>query len=181
MANEDLRAAALAARSALSPEEQRVKSAAVCERILSLPEFALPGIWLSYLAAGGEADLTDVHKALTASGRRLAFPVSLAGGQMEAYLPGRLIPGRFGIPEPDVSCSEFVPPEAICAVLVPCVAFDEVKNRLGHGCGYYDRFLPRCTQAVYIGVAFDAQRCISLCPQKHDVPLHRIVTESTLY
>ena len=38
-------------------------------------------------------------------------------------------------------------------VLVPCTAFDAACRRVGKGKGYYDRYLPRCRNAVALGVA----------------------------
>ena len=51
-----------------------------------------------------------------------------------------LVPGILGIPEP-LSARETAEPEDIDLALVPCVAASLSGKRLGHGAGYYDRFL----------------------------------------
>lgn len=42
--------------------------------------------------------------------------------------------------------SELVLPEKIDLVICPCTVFDEEGSRMGMGAGYYDRFLPLCSQ-----------------------------------
>ncbi|MEG1751089.1 MAG: 5-formyltetrahydrofolate cyclo-ligase [Raoultibacter sp.] len=61
-------------------------------------------------------------------------------------------------------------------VIVPLVAFDEHKNRLGYGGGNYDRFLPHLAPgARTIGVAFSEQRVNHLPLEDHDRALDEIL------
>ena len=49
------------------------------------------------------------------------------------------------------------------------------------GKGYYDRFLPRCTHAGKIGIAFEAQRVTRAAVDGHDQRLDAYVTERGIY
>ena len=66
-------------------------------------------------------------------------------------------------------------------VLVPCTAFDAGCYRVGMGKGYYDRYLPRCTRAVKIGIALEVQRVAHAAVDEHDQRLDAFVTERGLY
>ena len=99
---------------------------------------------------------------------------------MEARIPGRWEPGAFGIPEPAADASEAVPPGEIDLVICPGTAFDDLGTRLGMGGGYYDRFLPKCVNAVFLMAAFEAQRAASLPRSGLDVPMDLIVTEAAV-
>jgi 5-formyltetrahydrofolate cyclo-ligase len=100
---------------------------------------------------------------------------------MEAAVPDApdaFVKGKFDILSPDPVKSRIIPLEEIDVVLVPCVGFDEAGMRLGHGGGYYDRYLPRCPHATKILVAFEAQRLDAVCAGEHDVAMDFVVTES---
>ena len=127
----------------------------------------------------GHGALAGFLRALEAElDARLVYPRCLGSGVMEAWQPeGPWSRGPYGIEEPDTAASRLVEPEEIDAVLVPCVGFDGALRRLGHGAGYYDRYLPRCTKALCIGVAFEAQRLERVVTGEHDRSLDRIVTE----
>ena len=140
-----------------------------------------PGLWLQNLTTR-EPDAGMMEVAIDALERvlpaRFVYPRCLGGGVMEARQPtGPWKPGPFGIEEPDPACSVLVRPEEIDTVLVPCVAFDESGGRLGHGAGYYDRYLARCPRAARICLAFKAQRLDRVVTEAHDLPMDWIVTE----
>ncbi len=60
---------------------------------------------------------------------------------------------QYGIPEP--SGQDEIPAQALEAVFVPLLAFDERGYRVGYGKGYYDRFLEQCSQqTLKIGFSF---------------------------
>ncbi len=65
-------------------------------------------------------------------------------------------------------------------VVVPCVGFTAAGHRLGHGGGYYDRWLAANGQVVAVGVAwsFAEIELAAFAPQPHDVPLAFVVTEA---
>ena len=68
----------------------------------------------------------------------------------------------------------------IDVAIIPGLAFDQRGHRLGHGGGYYDRFLP-LLQAIKVGIAFDCQLLpdLPVCP--HDVSMNFVVTPSHFF
>ena len=177
MSKREQRAAALAARRAMSPEDREAAGRAICERLDGLPEVKHARTVLSYMALPDEADLSALHARLRRRGVRLLFPVSLPGGVMEAREPRGWKTGPYGIREPDAALSPLVPPEEIDLILAPCVAFDAQRARLGHGAGFYDRYL--AAHAV-LRLGLCAARCLAdtLPAEPTDQTMDSILTES---
>ena len=177
-----LRRLALSRRGAMTPEARAEASLAVCRSLASLPELTDAKRVLCYCSVGSECDLSALYETLRGRGVTLAFPVTAQDGRMEAYVPrAALVPGLFSIPEPDPARSEHLPPEELDAVLVPCVGFDAKENRLGHGAGYYDRYLRRCPQAKAILTAFETQRLERVPCEEHDLSFSLLVTEAGVF
>ena len=72
-------------------------------------------------------------------------------------------------------------PGQLDTIIVPLVAFDASCNRLGHGGGYYDRFLKKYPKAKKIGLAFELQKLKEIPTEPHDVKLDAVVTEERIY
>ena len=138
---------------------------------------------LLYAAFGSEADLSALAEKAQAQGKTLAYPVCGEAYSLTAAVPGPdgWEMGQYGIRTPILSRSEILLPEALDLVLVPCTAFDADCFRVGMGKGYYDRFLPRCTHAGQIGIAFEAQRVAPAAVDGHDQRLDAYVTERGIY
>ena len=66
-------------------------------------------------------------------------------------------------------------PAGIDLVIVPGVAFTADGRRLGHGKGYYDRFLVGTT-AHTVGACFAEQLVDELPVEPHDVRLDRVLS-----
>ena len=85
---------------------------------------------------------------------------------------GMLEPAKTKVKVPDV-------------ILVPILAFDKKKYRLGYGKGFYDRYLnkylKKCKNILTVGVAFSFQKHHKLPRDKNDVKLNYILTEKGIY
>jgi 5-formyltetrahydrofolate cyclo-ligase len=70
-------------------------------------------------------------------------------------------------------------------ILVPLLAFDKDKHRLGYGKGYYDRYLNKYLKKfkniLTVGVAFSFQKHHKLPINNRDVKLNYILTEKGIY
>jgi len=178
MTKEEQRRAALEARRALTAEERVRFSAEIRRRLTALLYDWRGKTLFSYLPQPDEADVYGLDGFVT------AWPVAQPGGLMEAYIPGpgdTLAAGLLGIRQPDPEKGRLVLPEDIDVVIAPCVAFDEKCRRLGHGGGYYDRYLRRCPRALVIAAAFEAQRLDEIATEENDMPAHIVVTEERVY
>ena len=173
------RKAGIAARRALSDTERTHSNAALCARIMALDCFKKAENILLYAAFGGEADLSALAVEAALQGKTLAYPVCGEGFSLTAAVPGPdgWEVGAYGIRTPILSRSEILRPDQLDLVLVPCTAFDAVCRRVGMGKGYY----ARCTRAVKLGVAFEAQRVDAAAVDAHDEKLDGFVTEGGLY
>lgn len=179
-----LRTAALAMRASLPPELRAKHSRAICRRLYKHPALGAAERVMLYAAAGTEPDLTVLAGLLSAEGKRLYYPVCGAEGLMYAAAPDSpdaWRTGKYGIAEPDPEHASLVSPEKLDAVIVPCIAFDAAHRRLGHGGGYYDRFLPLCTRAVKLAAAFEIQRAAAVPIDSFDVAMDAVATELRIY
>lgn len=85
---------------------------------------------------------------------------------------------RWGFRQP-VADAAAIPLAEIGVVLVPGLAFDRRGTRLGHGAGYYDRFLAGLAPAVWrIGVVTAALVVDELPRDAHDVAMTHLATEA---
>jgi len=116
--------------------------------------------------------------------KRFVYPLCIENRHMLAIAPTNCNIksaswncGAFGIAEPDPEQGKIVEPEEIDLVICPCSSFDECGHRLGMGGGYYDRFLPSCTKATVIAVAFETQKSEMVPARAWDVPVEMVVTE----
>ena len=82
-----LRGQVKAKAAALPPGYQERASAAICRRLLSLPELAAAGTVFGFYPGPGEPDILPVLEALLAGGKRVALPRCTSPGVMEAPRP----------------------------------------------------------------------------------------------
>lgn len=172
-----------AARRALSPEQRAAANAALCARLWQLDAVQNAQTILLYAAFGGEAGLAGFSAEAARRGKVLAYPVCGENCSLTAAVPGPdgWETGLYGIRTPVLERSALLEPERLDLVLVPCTAFDAVCRRVGMGKGYYDRYLPRCRNAVALGVAFEAQRVPEAAADGQDRRLDGFVTERKVY
>ena len=102
--------------------------------------------------------------------------------KINKYNKNELILHKFGYYES--SSNNFYDEEILDVVIVPALAFDSKKNRIGFGGGYYDTFLEKVrkknNKALFIGVCYDFQIIDSVPTEKHDVTLDFVVSESKI-
>ena len=112
--------------------------------------------------------------------KRLLLPV-VKGNDLQLLLyAGKesLKAGAFGILEPADTCLPVAENE-IDLVIVPGVAFDRERNRLGRGKGFYDRLLSTL-DVPKVGICYDFQLKDSIPVEPFDRKMDLIVTEKEI-
>jgi len=157
----------------------RTADAVITQRVLDLSEYKQATYVFLYLSIGYEVDTYQLIKCAFSDGKRVCVPRCHAGGVMDAVeisSVSDLQPGMYGILEPDETLPA-IDPEKLDFILVPGMAFDRMRNRLGRGAGYYDRFLDRAKDAVTVGVCRSA-RLFDMIPfESHDKKVDFLITE----
>ncbi len=182
MRKRQLRAGLL--RRLLSQQEdvRRRKSRAIARKVFRLAAFRQASVVCCYVALPYEVQTWWMIEEMLEQGKRVVVPVVQAGtrrlGMSELRDPSAdLAPGAFGVPEPTPWARRPVPLRELDLVLVPGLAFDLRGHRLGHGYGYFDRFLARLPKRVTtVGLAFRFQLLDRLPTTLHDHAVHTVVT-----
>ncbi len=207
---QNLRKSRIAARDALSAEERDRLSKSIVSCILASPVFRQAKTILIYKGIRGEVRLEALEEAvgigaagsseeavgIGAAGsseeaehadfaeKRLVYPLCISKTEMIALEPlgeDSWKDGYCGIREPVREKSVEIRPEEIDLVICPCTVFDEAGGRMGMGAGFYDRYLPRCTNAHIVAVAFEAQKADCVPMEPWDRPMELVFTEKAVY
>lgn len=178
-----LRQEMLARRRALSAESLSSWRTGLTARLLTLPQYKAAKRILVYLSLPGEADLDDFIRAALEEGKEIYIPVCLPGRQMEAgrlYEMDHFVKGPYGLRDLAPGY-EALDAEKLDLVLVPAVACDRMGHRLGHGAGYYDRYLPRVAEKKRIAVIWSFQETENIPSDVFDQKMSGFVTEKDVY
>jgi len=176
----NLRAAALAARDALTIEQRGAAAQALAERGLPI-EITSGTVVSGYSPIRSEIDPVPLMRKLAAQGAQLALPAVMARGKSLAFrawsASDRLMLGPLGILEPSPAAAELIPD----IMLVPLAAFDRAGHRIGYGAGHYDytlAHLRKLKHIIAVGLAFAAQEIVAVPALPHDVALDYVLTET---
>lgn len=147
-------------------------------RLLISEEYRRADTILIYAARENEIATDAVIHAALANGKTVALPVCREDGVMTFHrITGLsdLIPGRYGIPEPNEGCKEIIPGEGSLCVC-PALCCDMRGYRLGWGGGYYDRCLAKypCIKAA---LCYSESLIPDFEVFDNDIPMDVIYTE----
>ncbi len=162
-------------RGSLSVSLEAQWDDAICARLLELEEINRAFCIYCYASMRHEAGTWKFMDLLLKQGKCVAVP-KVSGKKLDFYvITGKsdLEEGTMGIMEPKASCLKINDTEA--PMIVPGIAFDKSRNRLGYGGGYYDRFFEKEPDHRRIAIAYDFQIFDRIPTDPHDKTVDMII------
>ena len=136
-----------------------------------------------YYPSNYEIDVLKILECNYMNNKNIMLPSIQKKNQMNFFLWKKnqvLSVNKFGMLEP-IKTKIKIPN----LILIPTLAFDGYKNRLGYGKGFYDRYLnkylKKFSDILTVGVAFSFQKQHKLPTDNNDVKLNYILTEKGIY
>ncbi len=139
-----------------------------------------------YWSTHNEVETHDLVRQALKDGKKVFLPsCNTEQGQIfpcpVGEVPDDLRQGAFGICEPCERKNRLQDLSELDLCIVPGIAFDRRGNRIGRGCGYYDRFLGKLSdKTMKIGVAYAFQIVDNIYPTDGDTHVDMVVTEDDL-
>lgn len=153
----------------------------IFEKIRRMPEFVKAGCIYLYIDCKNEVMTEDIVREALALGKKVAAP-KVMGKEMlffEITSYDDLEPGGFGIREPKEGLPLADGEEGF--MVMPGVAFDQKKHRVGYGGGFYDRYLMLHTNLYKAAIAFELQMMDEVPSEPTDIYPDCIITEKNIY
>lgn len=177
-----LRKNVLAARDGMAQEEREKAAVLLTERICGHQWFYLSDTVLAFVSYGSEIDTTEIIMEALRLGKKVYVP-KVEGEDMNFYRiedMSQLTEGYKGILEPDgeSECYEYREEDAKNSLmLMPGAVFDRMRNRIGYGKGFYDRFLATKPelQLHTIGVGYQCQMVEELPAEAWDIKPYQVI------
>ena len=186
MTKDQLRREARERLRALDAEARARASVEAARLVWTVPEVAAAQVILLYAHLPGEVETDAIAREAAGRGVVVTYPRCLPEAREMALHrvggEGELLPGAYGIREPDALVCPLISAEEVDCAIVPGLAWDRAGRRLGRGAGYYDRLfaLPRW-RAFRCGLFFAAQEFPAVPTEPWDAPMHAIVTEREVW
>ena len=183
------------AKLAELPEDYlQAASSAIALNVLTMPEVRGCKTILAYFSVGKEPATLALISKLLEDGKRVCLPLCVdldeeghrtgTADAMEARVIKSfddLVPGAYGIPEPKADTMMMLP-EYIDLIILPCLSCDRNCNRIGHGAGYYDKYLSKIRKDCFtLAMCFEEMLAEEIPMEPHDRPVDAVVTEKQIY
>ena len=180
---ERLRADIIQKIGTFNSQELENKSIVIKNKIFCMEAFHRSKCVSFYVSLPTEVDTRGMIDEALTLGKRVLVPLTnLENKELSLYeITDRrkdLIKGAFGVMEPRPEKTRLARLDEAECLIIPGVVFDKKNHRIGHGGGFYDRFLKNFPPRVLkIGLAFSFQVIQEIPTQAHDVKLDMVLTD----
>ena len=158
---QQLRAIVRRLEAALAPEYRAKSARSIAHRLLAMPEYQEAQTVFCFVGTDREIDTRPILEDILAAGKTLC------------------VPRRYGLLEPTAD-TPVIPVDAIDFAVLPCVTCNYLGQRLGHGGGYYDRFLSQYRGGTVL-LCRELLIRQEIPVEPHDYPVPWVLTERGLY
>ncbi|HKM34400.1 MAG TPA: 5-formyltetrahydrofolate cyclo-ligase [Lachnospiraceae bacterium] len=178
----EIRKRILSVRDAL-PTEKRVRSELLMtKKILEHQWYGGAKIILIFVKHGSEIDTNQIIEDSFHQNKKVYIPKIINDTMVfiRVYQGELLTEGYKGILEPqekdlsEVFCYENENPHEILMIM-PGVAFDPYRNRIGYGKGFYDRYLSDKENLHTIAIGFDCQIVSMIESDRNDIKPNQVI------
>lgn len=166
-------------KKALPTEKINELSKKCVDKLIITNEYINANTICVYINYNQEIVTRDLIMHSFFAGKRVAAP-KIINNQMEFFYFNsldELEPGAFNILEP-IGNSCLVDKKAL--IVMPGLAFDLCRNRIGYGGGFYDRYLEINPCHSKVALAYDFQIVDALETNNYDIKPDLIVTDSRI-
>ena len=146
-------------------------SAQITERILALEAYQKARTVFLYMELPGEVQMRALIEQCLRDGKKL----------YEIRDFDHLVRGAMNILEPDPAVCACLDEEEDALMIMPGVAFDTKRHRIGYGGGFYDRYLQEHKKHPTAAAAFDFQLFDEVPYESTDICPDCLVTPSCIY
>ncbi len=187
MTKKEIRQNMILQRNQLSKETVQENSNSIIENLQPYVQKA-ENIMI-FMNMGNEVEVSNLITLY--SDKKFYIPKTFPERNMKIkiYNKDELVLHKFGYYES--SSDIFYDEKILDLIIVPAVAFDYSKNRIGFGGGYYDTFLSRIllndqnngknrNKPLVIGVCYDFQLIDYIPSEVHDIKMDCIITEKNI-
>lgn len=129
-----------------------------------------------YVSTSNEVNTWPIIAKALEDGKIVTVPLCVGKGIMEArriQSLNDLKKGAYGIMEPEERC-EKMSKDQIDLAIIPCVGADKEGRRLGHGAGFYDRFLQE-THFFKMMICYERFMLEKVPTEEHDILMDQVI------
>lgn len=177
---QDIRKNVLNQRSQMTKKEWDEHSYEIYKKVVTHPFFLDADEIYCYIDFRKEVGTRQIIEEAWHLKKRVAVPRIQASEMNFFYIDSfsELEHGCFGVLEP--TGNEIAEGKQVL-VIMPGVAFDRARNRIGYGKGYYDKFLNKYPEYHTLALAFECQMVNNIPSDLFDVKPKQIITEENIY
>lgn len=167
--------------SKVSREWVELESKAIQQHVIESEEFQKAECIFAYVNFGKEVVTKPIIEKALEMGKTVGVPLCMSQGIMEVRRIASMAdlePGAYGILEPKKDTPVMEPGELELGI-IPCVTCDKEGRRMGHGAGYYDRYLAKCQMTKMI-LCFDEIMAEEVPVTPLDIPMDYVVSQTMI-
>ncbi len=156
--------------------KRQLKDIRIYNKLIALKEFKDSKTIFTYVSWAEEVDTGKFINLALKEGKKVFVPkIDLKKKQMDIYQIKslkELKEGTYKILEPTGEKSR---KKDFDIIIIPGLAFDRKKNRLGRGGGYFDKFLKNA-KGLKVALCFKEQIVSAIPVQKHDIKMNMLIS-----
>lgn len=174
MDKRELRVIARSKIRQLSLEYKQKSSKIIACKVINLDEYHKAQNIFIYLSTSNEPDTKFIIRKCLEDGKNVYIPKCIDQKMFAVKYTDNLKENKYGILEP-IELFDTIKVDKIDTAVIPCLMASLDKRRLGHGKGYYDRFLN--SDIFKLCLCFKELLSDEIVMDEHDIYMDLVVHE----